>query len=165
MSKISRIACAFTFTFVLAGCSTNPESSSHEDQLTDDNACLSAWRYCHVSDQCCSGYCDTAGGYAGGKCSPPQAEGAFCSQNSECQSKLCNNYQCTAPGCFADKATCLASSDCCSGWCDTRTDPLGSCAAPQPFGYFCEDHNECLSRACDKHRCQHPRSPVLLPPR
>lgn len=177
-SAMSRIA--FVFTLVVAGCTTNPESASHEEKLGDP-ACHAEGAICYYSGQCCTGYCDSPSVYASGhcaqpqpigsacmrddecqslicrsgKCEGPQPEGAFCWGDRECQSKVCYNYQCSPLGCFSDGGGCSWNGACCSGYCDgANAYAGGECTAPQAPGSYCIRNNECLSRSCSQNRCQ-----------
>ena len=71
-------------------------------------------------------------------------DGSLCNFDIECQSGLCNDYNCTAAG--SDGAACSDNSNCMSGRCDGILN--GVCKPQLDIGAWCTENSDCLSGKC-----------------
>jgi hypothetical protein len=113
--------------------------------------CAADTQSCWSGAQCCSGHC-TFPGYGKGMCAAPLADGEYCGEASECQSKQCVEYRCAPLQCVNTGKTCWSSTMCCSGFCAIGYID-GLCAAPQANGSYCRADSECQSKHCTDYQC------------
>jgi hypothetical protein len=123
-------------------------------------ACKAAGAICQTDSNCCGGtFCNSslAYGYGPSRCSAPQVNGASCTNNAQCRSGICHDYECVASVCSAAAATCGSDADCCRGlFCDgSFSYGYGPqrCRAPMVNGSSCSANNQCQSGLCRDYQC------------
>ncbi len=110
---------------------------------------------CKVDGDCCSGTFCRNDTYAPWTCVAPTTNGSFCERDNQCQSGICQDYNCVAKSCVAVGTSCKQDNDCCSGnFCD-NTGGYGSfaCTAPRPLGGYCHSDAQCQSGTCEDYAC------------
>ena len=116
-------------------------------------ACTAAALACSQDSDCCSGtFCDDLT-YGPAKCRAPQANGAFCTENNQCQTNICRTSSC-ASACFATGHTCSKDPDCCGGsFCNNFNYGPWKCTAPLANGESCLADTQCHSGHCQAGAC------------
>jgi hypothetical protein len=136
-------SCACTpGTGLCGGCSQNSDCASG---LCDPNTTVCQTTTCSANPASCQaggGICASDGSC---NCTPPVGLCTACSQNSDCQSGLCDPTAsvCQMTACQADAGACLAANGICA------TD--GSCNCTPPVGLCkpCSQNSDCQSGLCD----------------
>lgn len=118
--------------------------------------CVAVDSACSADGDCCAGlFCDNIEySYLPPKCTAPRPIGSHCSDNRQCQSQLCQRYECVAVVCGPIGATCSADAECCSGaFCDSDSYGPWQCIGSLPNGFGCSRPVQCQSRNCVNYQC------------
>lgn len=94
---------------------------------------------CLNKEECASGLCTS------GKC-VLKADGAACTQGSECSGGTCYNLLCTSKK--GDGTTCSADTDCAGGTCYAL-----KCTSKKSDGTACTADTDCAGNVCYSSKC------------
>jgi len=141
-----------------ASCWEDRQCRSHSCvDYTCQSACRASGGSCTADGDCCSGLFCYNFTYAPWTCKPPQADGAFCTDNRQCQSGVCEDYQCVSQRCASTGSTCSSDGDCCAGsFCDpgVYSYTYHQCTPALAAGEYCLRASQCRSGSCVDYRCQ-----------
>ncbi len=116
--------------------------------------CAAAGASCTANADCCGGaFCNNLT-YAPWTCTAPQANGAYCDGDAQCQSGNCHSSICAAAVCGHAGTACLSNGDCCGGtFCFNYTYAPPVCHVGLANGTSCFDDAHCQSGHCNGSVC------------
>ena len=143
--------------FLTSACftpATEAPSPPDTTLVSEETQLCAAARTCKKSVDCCAGYFCDNGGYGPAKCAAARANGAYCFNDAQCRSKICESGSCVAKACTALSHSCTKDSECCGGtFCDDLTYGPARCRAPQANGSFCTENDQCQTHLCRSNLC------------